>query len=269
MEKEFGSLVIAAVARMFRKKEPGVKPPRFINFKRGMEQLPEAIERQLTGDLRLNSCAVNITRAGNRFMVHMADGSVAEGDAVILATLANVSAKLIGYLAPQAAQALSAIEHKNIGTISLVFKESDIPAEPVINGLMVPRREKRDIDAMTFTSRKSPERSAPGYALMRVFLGGGNPDMVTCDEKTLLQTVCKELHALAGVKADPLAYTIFRWEDGFPQAVVGHLARVDHIEALLPRGIHTAGSSYRGIAVPDCIKQGRTAAQKIIQNRAG
>ena len=266
MEKEAGSLVRAGIARMFRKKESGEQPPRFINFKKGMEQLPETIASQLAGDLRLNARATNITRTENKFVVHLSDGTVVEGENVILATLANVSSKLIGGIAPQAARELSAIEHKNIGTISLVFKESDIPSAPVINGLMIPRREKRNIDAMTFTSRKSPERSAPDYALLRVFLGGGNPDMVTCDDETLVNAVCRELKDLAGIKARPLAYTVFRWEQGFPQAEVGHLARVDQIEALLPRGMLVAGSSYRGIAVPDCIKQGREAAGRIIKS---
>jgi oxygen-dependent protoporphyrinogen oxidase len=43
----------------------------------------------------------------------------------------------------------------------------------------------------------------------------------------------------------------------------GHLKRVDEIEKLLPKGLALAGSSYRGIAVPDCIHQGREVARKI------
>jgi len=260
MEKEAGSLVLASVGRMFRKKS-GEHLPRFINFKMGMEQLPGTIASRLTGDLRLNARVTGIIRTGTGFVVQLADGSTLHGDAIILATLANISAPLLRRVAPLAAEKLANIEHKNIGTISLLFRESDIPSVPVINGLMVPRREKRDIDAMTFTSRKSPERSAPGYALMRVFLGGGNSNMVTCDDETLVDAVCKELKALAGISARPLAYSIFRWEQGFPQAEVDHLERVAEIESLLPQGICVAGSSYRGIAIPDCIKQGREAAK--------
>jgi oxygen-dependent protoporphyrinogen oxidase len=264
MEKEAGSLVLASVGRMFRKPESGERLPRFINFKQGMEQLTDALASQLTGDLRLNARVTRISPTPAGFAVHLADGSALEAEAVILTTLASVGAGLLAEVAPQAAGKMAAIAHQNIGTLSLVFRESDIPPLPVINGLMVPRREKRDIDAMTFTSRKSPERSAPGYALMRVFLGGGNPAMVTCDDETLLDAVCAELRALAGIQARPLAYTVFRWEQGFPQAEVGHLGRVAEIEALLPRGLQLAGSSYRGIAAPDCIKQGREAAKKVL-----
>ncbi len=266
MEKEAGSLVLASVGRMFAKKEQGERLPRFINFKKGMEHLPETIALQLTGKLLLNSPVAGITQTETGFTVQLADGSALSGETVILATPANVSALLLREAAPQAAEKLAKIEHKNIGTISLVFRESDIPPAPVINGLMVPRREKRNIDAMTFTSRKSPERSAPGYALMRVFLGGGNPAMVTCDDETLVNTVCAELGDLVGIRARPLTYTVFRWEQGFPQAEVDHLARVTEIESLLPKGIQVAGSSYRGIAVPDCIKQGSQAAKNTLKS---
>jgi oxygen-dependent protoporphyrinogen oxidase len=265
MEKESGSLVFAAVNRMFRKRKNDGRLPRFINFKKGMMQLTDALVHQLTGDLILNARVMGISRTETGFAVHLADGTTVKGDALILSTLANVSAELLREIAPQAAKKLEGIKHNHIGTISLVFKETDIPPVPVINGLMVPRREKRDIDAMTFTSRKSPERSAPGYALLRVFLGGGNPLVVTYDDETLVNTVCRELQALVGIKSRPLSYTVFRWENGFPQAEVGHLDRVSEIEALLPDGICVAGSSYRGIAVPDCIKQGREAAKKLIQ----
>lgn len=264
MEAEAGSLVLASLGRMFRKKEPGERPPRFINFKNGMEQLPETLAGQLTGELRLKTRVVGLTRAATGYTVHLEGGETLNAETVILTTLANVSAELLRDVAPEASGKLAAIAHQNIGTISLVFKESDLPAAPVINGLMVPRREKRNIDAMTFTSRKSPERAAPGYALLRVFIGGGNPAMVTCDDETLVEAVCAELKALAGIDARPLAYTVFRWEAGFPQAEVGHLERVDEIEALLPEGLHLAGSSYRGIAAPDCIKQGREAARKVL-----
>jgi oxygen-dependent protoporphyrinogen oxidase len=41
------------------------------------------------------------------------------------------------------------------------------------------------------------------------------------------------------------------------------LERVAAAEAALPRDIFIAGSAYRGVGVPDCIRQGRDAAQKM------
>ena len=267
MEKESGSLVLAALRRGFKRKT-GPKKPSFINFAQGMEQLPATLAAQLTGTLRLGARAVQITRTAAGFAVQLASGETLEAATVILATLANVSAALIADLAPETAARLREIRHENIGTLSLVYCESDLPAEPVINGLMIPRREKRAIDAITVTSRKMPERAQPGYVLLRVFFGGARPELVSLAEDELLQAVTAELQELLKIQAAPLGHALFRWEAGFPQAAVGHLERVDALEATLPQSLYLAGSSYRGIAVPDCIKQGRAAARQALHTLA-
>ena len=80
-----------------------------------------------------------------------------------------------------------------------------------------------------------------------------------------MATVRGELAALVGITAEPLAYRIFRWPHGFPQADVGHLQLVDRIEAALPPTITLAGNSYRGIGAPDCARQGVVAANELGQ----
>jgi oxygen-dependent protoporphyrinogen oxidase len=48
---------------------------------------------------------------------------------------------------------------------------------------------------------------------------------------------------------------------------VGHLERVDHIEAIaagLP-GLYFTGSAYRGVGIPDCIDQGQNIAEAALQ----
>ncbi len=265
MEKESGSLVLAALARAF-KKPAGPKKPRFINYKKGMQQLPDTLAAHLKGTLRLNAPASRIERTEAGFAVKLASGETLEARTVILATLAHIAADLLAELAPASATLLRQIRHENIGTLSLVYRDEDIPAKPLINGLMIPRREKRAVDAVTVSSRKMPERTHHGYTLLRVFFGGAKPELVTSDDETLLATVRAELRDLLNIRAEPLAHDLYRWPAGFPQAEVGHLGHIDAIEASLPAGILLAGSSYRGIAVPDCIKQGREAAKKIISS---
>jgi protoporphyrinogen/coproporphyrinogen III oxidase len=258
MEKESGSLIRATFARMTRRKK--VKRPRFINFKEGMQQLPNELAACLSGDLRLNARVVSIEKTTAGFAAILSTGERLEAEVIILATLANESAALLKDSAPETAEILTQITHENSGTISFVYRESDLPEQPMVNGLMIPRREKRAIDAMTVTSRKMPERSHPGFALMRVFFGGAKPELVNYNDEELVETVTTELRELLGIQSQPLAHVVFRWEAGFPQARVNHLKLVAAIEATLPAGIFLAGSSYRGIAVPDCIGQGRNAA---------
>jgi len=264
MEREGGGLVAGAMLRAFRgRKKNGQKIPRFVSFKNGLQALTDELARQLKGDLRLNTRVERMSQNNNGYQIFTEDGTTVHADGVILAVLANQASALINDISPETSRRLSAIRHQNIGTLSLVYRKSDIPRQPVISGVMIPRREKRMIDAITFTSRKMPERSTEGYAVLRIFIGGGAPEMVEFGDEKLIEAVKRELAELLGISAAPQTWTAFRWQNGFPQADVGHLKRVDEIEKNLPPNLALAGSSYRGIAVPDCIRQGRETAEKL------
>jgi protoporphyrinogen/coproporphyrinogen III oxidase len=80
----------------------------------------------------------------------------------------------------------------------------------------------------------------------------------------LLALVRAELATILGVRAAPLFTRTFRWQDGYPQYTVGHLDRVRAIERALPAGLYVTGSSYRGVGVPDCVRQGQEVALQAI-----
>ena len=208
----------------------------------------------------------SVMQIDSAYQIELSDGEIISADAVVIATLANVASELIKDISAEASKKLETIRHNHIGTVSLVYRESDIPGDLDINGLMIPRREKRAIDAVTFSSKKMPQRFSSGYAALRVFIGGGKPEVVEYSDDALLEAIQNELRDLLGIIAQPVAHKIFRWKNGFPQAEVGHLDLIDEIEEYLPANIALAGSSYRGIAVPDCIRQGREAVTKIIRH---
>ncbi len=269
MEKEAGSLFRAAFQRGMRAHKNmhnHKRKPRFITYKDGIQGIVDNLVSQLTGDLRLNSRVRFIKHDVQGYQIWTSNGEMIQADAIVLATLATVASDLLTNIAVEAGKMLERIRHNHIGTVSLVYKESDIP-KLKINGLMIPRREKRAIDAVTFTSKKMPQRFSAGYAVLRVFVGGGKPEVVEYDEEKLIDAVRQELLELLGISALPQTYKIFRWQNGFPQAEVGHLELVDEIEKHLPANIALAGSSYRGIAVPDCIRQGREAVTRLIGER--
>lgn len=120
---------------------------------------------------------------------------------------------------------------------------------------------QRKIDAIVWRPHNAPA----DHTLLRFFFGGATPATLALDDQALLEVVRGELAALVGITAQPLAYRIFRWPNGFPQADVGHLHFVDRIEAALPPTIALAGNSYRGIGAPDCARQGVVAANELGQ----
>jgi oxygen-dependent protoporphyrinogen oxidase len=267
MEAEYGSLVKAVIGRMraSRKNHQVERPPRFITFKGGAQELVDRCVESLDGELILNAQVSAIEGSAGRYKVLLTDGRQFIADAVIIATTANIASELLAGAAPAVSAELNKIAHENIGTISLAYRNGDIPPDLNINGLMIPRRENRAIDAVTFTSKKMKVRAPEGYTLLRVFFGGSSPQVVTSSDDDLTRIVREELRDILKIQAEPVEAVIFRWPAGFPQAEVGHLDHVQKIVEKLPKGIFLASSSYRGIGVPDCIRQGREAARSAIQ----
>lgn len=271
MERDHRSLVAASVARMRaqRKAPPEDCPPpsRFIGFEHGAEELVDALVAQLDATLRLSASVVQVVPAGVGYEVVLADGERLSADTVIVAAPANVAARLLAEPAPEAAALMGYIRHTAIGTISLAYRSAELTLAEPIRGLMIPRRERRRIDAVVWTSAKIPARAPAGYELLRVFFGGGDPAMATLPEDAVVDVVRRELRQLLGLTAQPVGYRMARWPNSYPQAAVGHLDLVDAIERALPPGLFATGASFRGLAVPDCVKQGRETARLALRSR--
>jgi oxygen-dependent protoporphyrinogen oxidase len=268
LERTHGSVIRGL--RAGRRNQPpssSPQPPAFLSFDTGNQVLVDALVAQLTGTLRQHTSARTITRgADGWYVVHLDDGATLAADAVILATPASVSARLTRDLAPDAAVLLAGIRYAGIGAIYLAYRRSDIPRPLIGAGVVIPASEGRRIDGITWMSSKWSRRAPEGYALIRVFFGGPHTRaMLDVDDARLNAIVREELADILGIRTAPLFTRSFRWPDGYPQYDVGHLERVAAIEAALPSGIAVAGSSYRGVGVPDCIHQGELAAAKIVE----
>ena len=85
-------------------------------------------------------------------------------------------------------------------------------------------------------------------------------------EAKILQIVRAELKTIIGLEAEPLFARVYKWKSAMAQYSVGHLERLQRIEAArqaLP-GLALAGNGYNGIGVPDCVRSGTEAASKIL-----
>lgn len=266
LEKRYGSLTRGMIAaRQANKPMNKPKYATFVSFKTGMRELVEGLLMRLEGDLRLNTGLRSIKANGDgSYTLSLADNSQLRTDHLILTTPAHITARLLKGVSDQAAAMLGDIRYVSTGTVSLAYKRADI-AHPLRGfGVVIPRSEKRAINAITWTSTKFYYRAPEGYALLRVFFGGSRtPQSLALSDADLLDTVRNELRAIMGIEAAPLFTRIHRWHEANPQYDVGHLDRVSALEAALPAGIHVTGSAYRGIGIPDCVHQGQQMAYKV------
>ena len=133
---------------------------------------------------------------------------------------------------------------------------------------MVPHIEKRKITACTWVSSKFPDRSPDDRVLLRAFVGGAvNEHLAEQDVETIKQQVREELRDIMGIQEDPLFCEVFQYKKGNVQYRVHHPQLVSEIEKELAdyKGLYLAGSAYKGIGIPDCVKNGTENAKAALE----
>lgn len=262
LEREYGSLIRGMRAKQRISTEN--QQPSLISFESGAQEIVDALTSRLSGDIRLNTKVSGITDFAGQYQIKTQDGTLIEVDAIIVATPANVAATLLTEIAPKSAEQLCQMRFAGVGSISLAFYRKDVPHPLDGIGLVIPSREKRRIDGITWSSSKWAHAAPAGYALLRVFFGGPHTrSMLDLSDEALLSVVRDELKAMLGIHAEPLFWRAARWHDGYPQYDLGHQERVSAIKAALPKRITLVGNSYHGVGVPDTIHHARETAQKV------
>ena len=75
-----------------------------------------------------------------------------------------------------------------------------------------------------------------------------------------------------GLTGPPADVRVSRWDESLPQYQVGHGALVDDIETTMTAehpGLVLAGAAYRGVGLPACINDGRSAARRLLADMGG
>ena len=119
--------------------------------------------------------------------------------------------------------------------------------------------------AVSFVSQKWAHWRLPDDSqILRVSLGRDGLPVAHLADDAVIDAVVTEVSAHLGVDLQPADAAITRWVGAFPQYRPGHVDLVAGVEKALPRGIHLAGASYRGIGIPACIADGERAVGQAI-----
>lgn len=276
--KEGGLIKGALAARKARASKGGGPNPGsrsiFMTPITGLAEIVETLTEKLATagvEMRLKTSASELSQlADGGWQVTLTGGEAFETETVIIAAPAYVAGALIADTAPDLAADLAQIEYVSTSTVTMAFKQEDLPRPLDGYGYVIPRREGRKALACTWTSTKFPHRAPEGYALVRVFIGrAGQEDEISWTEEDLESIAREELAMTLGIRAEPLVTRIFRWEKAMPQYNLGHPARLERITAALSnlQGLGLAGNGYTGIGIPDCIRSGELAVEKILEDR--
>ena len=101
---------------------------------------------------------------------------------------------------------------------------------------------------------------------MRAFFGSKSANSLESQSDDVI-AVCalEQLRETLGPIPEPSFHTVRRWPRSLPQYEVGHLERIADLERLVAEipGLHLLGNSYRGVGIPDLIRDARALARTL------
>jgi oxygen-dependent protoporphyrinogen oxidase len=272
LERKYGSLMKGMIAgRRAHRPSNGKALPAFMTLRGGLGEMVSAVVARLQRTrVLLGRSAVRMDREEKGYRLDLDDGAHLEADAVVLATPARASARLLARMDGELADRLNSIRYVSTATVSFGYRTETLSHPLKGFGFVIPGKEGRRITGCTWTSTKFDDRAPGGMALLRCFLGSATNQLpALLPEQEMIDTAREELRSIMGIDAEPILTYVHRWRDSHPQYDVGHLdllAEIDGRRAAHP-GLYLAGSSYRGVGIPDCIHSGQLAAEAILRQQ--
>ena len=268
MEAKYGSLgraMLAARAQMAHSKTP--PRPLFTSLKNGMQQMTDELVARLDPRALRTSTPVQSATPQNGAWTFTAGNQTETFDAIIVAMPARAASAVLQSADPTLARELGEIVYSSSITVALGYDDDVRHSLPPGFGFLVPRSEGKRLLAATFVHNKFPHRAPADRAMLRCFFAGAHvEESMSASDDEILRIVRQELQQILGLTADPLFVRIYRWRAAMAQYAVGHLDRLQRIEALRQKlpGLALAGNGFNGIGVPDCVRSGTEAASKVL-----
>ena len=266
---QHGSLIRGLAAE--RAAQPPRPGPVFVTLAGGLESLPRRVAERLRTPVRTGEAVTTVAAEGPRYRLSGEHGEYVV-DGLVLATPAPVAARQLARLAPAAAERLARVPYTQLAVVTLRYAPGvAVPAG--MTGVLVPAGAGLPLTAITFVGQKWAHRVPPADVPVRVFYGRAAagpaaPDVLAWSDERFQQQAASDLCQVLGWAANPLSVRVHRHPVAMPQYLVGHPVRVAEVEAELARrpGLALAGASLHGVGIPDVIRGGRAAAERVMRS---
>lgn len=284
MERQYGSVILGMTET--RKAAQAAMPAddaagrsigsAFLTFRRGLSTVTEALEESVRAfgcDVRTEARIVSLSKAngglsgtGYRFVTDA--GWSMDVDAIVAALPAAGLADLLGSHVD--VTPMKSIRYISVANVVFGYDAAGFGHPLDGSGFLVPRGEGRLITASTWTSTKWLHTAPKGKRLIRCYVGrAGEESNVELTDGEITAGVRRDMQALMGLDAEPAFVEITRLRHSMPQYPVGHTDAIARFMAqtaeTLP-GIVPAGQPFGGVGLPDCVGQGRKAADAVIRH---
>jgi oxygen-dependent protoporphyrinogen oxidase len=248
----------------------------FMTYRRGLSSIIEALQERLIAE----GCHIRMGAQVNRlekvpggdpsslggYKLHLSDDRVIEADSILCTLPAYAAAPLFKpYLD---VTALTDIRYVSVANIVLAYDDAGFGHPLEGSGFLVPRGEGRHITASTWTSSKWLHTAPKGKRLIRCYVGrSGDERFLELSNKELAAAVRHDLQELMGISAIPEFVEITRLRHSMPQYPVGHIEAIANLRRNVVNQLPSAqitGAAFGGVGLPDCVAQGKAAAQALL-----
>jgi oxygen-dependent protoporphyrinogen oxidase len=297
MEREHGSLIAALQSKAAAR---GNRPqqPIFTTLRNGLGTLIEALIATLPPDrIHLSRSALSLKCERNQWCLRTSTPSTKGHTGkskkhfhhVLLATPIDATRHLLAPIDPTTATLIPT------NASSAVLAAFAWPAEAAATftvppgfGLLVPqandekdyhpersegpafRSQPHDFNphllAATFVDQKFPDRAPANARILRAFFGGISADVLSPQpDAAIANAALNQLRKILGPMPTPAITTVRRWPRSLPQYEVGHIDRIAELDLRIAElgNLTLLGNGYRGVGLPDLIRDSRAAAKSL------
>ena len=265
MERETGSLVAALQSRAVAAKSASV----FSTLRSGMGTLMDRMIAAIPEDWVRLAAEVQFVSYGEEGWLVGTTRGVERFDAVMMAAPVDVARSLLEPVDERAAQ-LMEMEASSAVVVGFGFADAARFAVPPGFGFLVPPGSDNLLLACTFVDQKFDDRVPQGGRLVRAFFGGKAAErLMRCGNDETAAVARMELARILGPLPEPQMTVVRRWPRSLPQYVVGHLERMKELDERVRAldGLWLLGNGYRGVGLPDLIRDARAAARREVERK--
>jgi oxygen-dependent protoporphyrinogen oxidase len=266
MEREHGSLILALQARAAQrssKPRAGI----FTTLRSGTATLVDCIAATLPAAcVQMQRLITGMQRTDAGWLLHSAHGQSEGYDHVLLAAPVKQARALLQSTDAEAARLMD-LPSSSAVIAGFGFDAEDAPALPKGFGFLAPESEGCKLLAATFADQKFAHRAPPGGKSLRAYFGGASADeLMSHPDETIAAIAMDELAKVLGPLPAAAVTVVRRWPAALPQYHVGHNRRMARLQMRIDAigRLHLLGNGYRGVGLPDLIRDAREAARQAI-----
>lgn len=264
-ESEEGSLMLG-----LQGKAPRKRTSQFATLSGGLETVVDGLVKELE---RLHTQIVKevqverVFKTDHGYELGLSTGEAPAFDQVVLALPHHVVESLV----PKAdfLKRPHAEPNTSVATIAMAFDEEAVKLDREGTGFVSSRLEPKALTACTWTHMKWDHAAPEGKALLRTYVGkAGNDSIINESDETLVKQTLDEMSDVVTISGEPDFAIVSRWPEAMPQYPVGHQAWLKEVTRKLAQELpllHVVGSSYDGVGLPDCIRQGKQLAIEMLK----